>query len=119
MSRFLELGSIPPQLLTDGWLARVVAGRELTVAIVEADPGAVLPEHEHVNEQIGIVIEGSVGFRIEDEERVLGPGDVWRIPPSVRHAVTAGDEGAVVIDIFTPPREDWMKPGGEDYFTKG
>src|SRR5262245_54327917 len=107
MAPFDELNAMPPQLLTEGWLARVVEGESLTVAVVEAAPGATLPEHDHHNEQVGIVIKGLVRFRIEDEERDVGPGGVWRIPPRTPHAVTAGEEGAVVIDIFSPPRKDW------------
>jgi quercetin dioxygenase-like cupin family protein len=106
-SAFVDLQTVPPQLLTDGWLARVVAGERLTVAVVEAAPGAVLPEHDHHNEQFGMVIQGSLRFRVADEERTLGPGGVWQIPSHTPHTVTAGDDGAVVIDVFSPLREDW------------
>ncbi len=107
MSAFEDLAAISPQLLADGWLARVIAGERMTVAVVEADPGAVLPEHHHHNEQFGMVITGSIRFRVADEERTLGPGGTWRIPPDTSHTATAGDEGAVVVDVFSPPREDW------------
>jgi quercetin dioxygenase-like cupin family protein len=106
-SAFDELQAIAPQALAAGWLARVVQGGELTFAVVEAARGAVLPEHDHRNEQLGMVVEGSVRFRIGDEQRSLGPGGVWRIPPHTPHTVTAGEAGAVVIDVFSPPRDDW------------
>jgi quercetin dioxygenase-like cupin family protein len=70
-------------------------------------PGAELPEHRHVNEQFGIVIEGSVTLRIGDETRTVEPGGIWKIPSQTPHTVTGGDAGAVVIDIFTPVRDDW------------
>jgi quercetin dioxygenase-like cupin family protein len=107
MSAFDELHAIPPQLLADGWLARVVHGDQLTVAVVEAEPGAMLPEHHHHNEQFGMVIRGTVSFRVGNEEQSVGAGGIWRIPSDTPHTVTAGEEGAVVIDIFSPPREDW------------
>ena len=107
MSAFDELHAIAPQVVVEGWLARVSHGERLTVAVVEADPDAVLPEHHHHNEQFGMVIEGSVLFRVGDEERSLGPGGTWRIPSDTPHTATAGPEGAVVIDIFSPPRADW------------
>jgi quercetin dioxygenase-like cupin family protein len=107
MSAFDDLPSIPPQVLADGYLARVVHGEELTLAVVEIAPGAELPEHRHVNEQFGLVIEGSVIFRIGDETRSIEPGGIWRIPSQTPHAVTGGDAGAVVIDVFTPVRDDW------------
>jgi quercetin dioxygenase-like cupin family protein len=104
---FDELGAIPPQKLADGWLARVLQGEQLTVAVVEAAPGAVLPEHRHHNEQFGMVIEGSVHFRIGEEEQHVEPGGTWRIAFDTPHSVTAGSDGAVVIDIFSPPRAEW------------
>lgn len=107
MGAFDELHAISPQVLAEGWLARVVHGERLTVAVVEAEPRAVLPEHRHHNEQFGMVIKGSVIFRIDEEERTIGAGGIWRIPSDTPHTVTAGEEGAVVIDIFSPPREDW------------
>ena len=107
LSAFDDLGSIPPQLLAAGYLARAVHGERLTMAIVEIAPGAQLPEHHHANEQFGMVIEGSVSFRVGDETRELGPGGIWRIPSETPHAVTGGDAGAVVLDVFSPPREDW------------
>ena len=107
MSAFEDLEAVAPQLLADGYLARAVHGEELTLAIVEIDAGAALPAHSHGNEQFGMVIEGGVVFRVGDEERALGPGGIWRIPSNVRHSVTGGAEGAVVLDVFSPPREDW------------
>ena len=88
MSAFDELGAIPPQLLADGWLARVVLGGQLTMAVVEAEPGAVLPEHHHHNEQFGMVIRGTASFRVGDEEQSVGAGGIWRIPSDTPHAVT-------------------------------
>jgi hypothetical protein len=45
----------------------------MSLAVVELDPGAHVPEHRHANEQLGIVLRGSVRFRVADEERELGP----------------------------------------------
>src|SRR5215216_2148842 len=107
MNAFTPLEAIAPQLLADGYLARAIHGDSLTMAIVEIGPGAELPEHRHDNEQLGLVIEGSVRFRVGSEERILGPGETWRITSNSRHAVRAGDGGALVMDVFSPPRDDW------------
>jgi quercetin dioxygenase-like cupin family protein len=107
MGAFDELHTIRPQMLADGYLARAVHGERLTFAVVEAEPGATLPEHRHDNEQFGMVVEGSVIFRVGDEERHLSAGGIWRIPSDTLHSVTAGDSGAVVIDVFSQPREEW------------
>jgi len=108
VSAFDDLHAIPPQALADGLLARAVHGERLTLAVIEIDPGAVLPEHRHENEQFGMVISGSVIFRVGDEQRSLASGGIWRIPPNTPHAVTGGDAGAVVIDIFSPSRDAWI-----------
>jgi unsaturated pyranuronate lyase len=107
VSAFEHLDAITPQLLAKGYLARAVHGERLTLAVVEIEPQAELPEHVHDNEQFGMVIVGSVRFRVGDEERTLGPGGVWRIPSNTPHTVTGGDEGAVVIDVFSPARDEW------------
>ena len=95
-------------MLADRYLARAVHGERLTLAVVEVEPGAELLEHRHDNEQLGIVVQGSVIFRVGDEERSLSAAGIWRIPSDAPHTVTAGDDGAVVTDVFSPPREDWI-----------
>jgi quercetin dioxygenase-like cupin family protein len=92
----------------DGVHARTIEGERCAFAVVELDPGAVVPEHSHEHEQLGIVLDGSVSFRIEDETRELRTGGTWRIPPNAPHEVHAGPEGAVVIDVFAPARDDWQ-----------
>ena len=108
MSAFEDIGAVGPLRIWNDVVARDVHGRQTTLAVVELGPGALVPEHHHVSEQLGLVITGSVSFRVADEERELGPGATWRIPSDVPHEVKAGPEGAVVIDVFSPTRqEDW------------
>lgn len=76
MRAFENLQSTPPHLLAEGYLGRVVHGEQLTMAVFEVEPGAVLPEHRHVNEQFGVVIEGSVSFRVGDETQTLETGGI-------------------------------------------
>ncbi len=108
MSPFGDIASSGPIQIWDGVLARTVEGEKLSVAIVELDPGSIVREHSHENEQLGVVVSGSVTFRIGDETRELGPGGTWRIPPNAPHEVHAGSEGAVVVDVFAPARDDWQ-----------
>lgn len=107
MSPFDDLAAIPPQQLFAGYLARAVHGEQLTFAVVEIEAGAALPEHHHRNEQLGIVLRGSLTFRVGDEERSLEPGGIWRIRADTPHSATGGPQGAVVLDVFAPPRGDW------------
>lgn len=107
MSNLADLADIPPIQVFEGIRARRVEGELITLAIVELEPDAVVPEHRHAHEQNGMVITGQMRFRVGDEERVLGPGGTWRILGDVPHTATAGPEGAVVIDVFSPIRTDW------------
>jgi quercetin dioxygenase-like cupin family protein len=104
---FDDLAGIGPHQLFDGFLARAVHGEQLTLAVVEIEPSAVLPEHSHANEQFGILLRGAATFRVGEESRELAPGDIWRIPADTPHSLVAGPDGAEVVDVFSPPREDW------------
>ncbi len=87
--------------------ARRVQGERITLAVVELEPNAVVPEHRHDAEQMGLVMAGSIRFTVDGETRNLGPGGTWRILSNLPHQVTAGPDGAVVIDVFSPVRSDW------------
>ena len=102
-----DLSELEPIAVWEGVRARRVEGEHVTLAIVELDPDAVVPEHTHPAEQNGMVIRGEMRFRVGDEERVLGPGGTWRILGGVPHTAAAGPDGAVVIDVFSPIRSDW------------
>jgi len=108
MSNLVDLASVP---LIEVWgeavRARRVQGENITLAIVELAPNAIVPEHRHVAEQLGIVIRGLMHFTLDGETRDLGPGGTWRILSERPHQVQAGPEGAVVIDVFSPIRSDW------------
>jgi len=77
--------------------------------VLELDPDSVVPEHSHENEQLGICLSGSLVFRVGDESRELRAGETWIIPGNVPHGVHVGPDGAVVVDVFVPPRDDWRE----------
>jgi quercetin dioxygenase-like cupin family protein len=108
VSYLVDLDAVPP---VDVWgetvRARSVNGERLTLALVELAPDSVVPEHRHENEQMGIVVSGSVTFTVDGETRTLSPGGTWRIPSNRPHDVVTGPEGALVVDVFAPAREDW------------
>ncbi len=87
--------------------ARRVQGDRITLAVVELAPNAVVPEHVHENEQLGICLRGSGTFTIAGESREIRPGTTWRITANLPHDLVVGPEGAEVIDVFTPVRADW------------
>jgi quercetin dioxygenase-like cupin family protein len=109
MSNLSELSEIAPKAIWDGVTARVVDGERITLAVVEIEPNGLVPEHLHPNEQLGLVLEGSLTFRIDGEVRELGPGGTWRILGDLPHEARAGTGGAVVVDVFTPIRSDWQE----------
>ena len=108
MSHLVDFDAVPPvDVWGDSVRARSVNGERLTLALVELAPGSVVPEHRHENEQMGMVVSGSVTFTVDGETRTLGPGGTWRIPSNRPHDVVTGPDGALVVDVFAPAREDW------------
>ena len=107
MRPFADLAELPLRQIWQSVAVRTVDGERLTLGIVELDPNAVVPEHRHDHEQLGMVLRGALEFRVGDERRELGPGGTWRIPSNVPHEVRVGPDGAVVVDVFAPVRRDW------------
>ena len=107
MSHFSEIGELEVVQIWDGVTARVVEGAEAAFTFVELAPDAVVPEHHHPNEQAGLLLRGSLTFRIGEETKELGPGSLWVIPGDTPHQVTAGPDGAALAELFAPPRSDW------------
>ncbi len=85
-----------------------VTGGKLMFNFVRIDPGATVPTHHHPHEQAGTVLEGMMRLTIGDETRELRYGDAYIIPPNVPHSATTDEHGCLVIDVFTPPREDYQ-----------
>jgi quercetin dioxygenase-like cupin family protein len=114
MSAFDSLSSLDLQRIWDGVHGRVIHGDRQTFSVVELDANSVVPEHSHDQEQLGMCISGSLLFRVGDESRELGPGETWSIPGNVPHEVQVGPDGAVVIDVFAPTRDDWREAPNVD-----
>jgi quercetin dioxygenase-like cupin family protein len=85
-----------------------MGGEQIMLSYVTLEPHAVVEQHSHPHEQLGMLLEGQLTFVIGDEQQVLSPGDMWRIPGGVTHRVVAGDTPARAIDIFHPLREDYL-----------
>ena len=107
MAPFDDIATTGPIRIWDGVLARTVEGAQVSLAVVELDPGSVVREHAHENEQLGLVVSGSVHVPDRRRDPRARPGESWQIPPNVPHEVHAGPEGAIVIDAFAPARDDW------------
>ena len=79
MSAFDGIDRLDHLRIWDGVTAQAVEGERTTLAVVDLEPGSAVPEHSHDNEQLGVLIRGSMRFRVGEESRELGPGDTWRI----------------------------------------
>lgn len=71
------------------------------------EPGSVVPEHRHPNEQITLVVRGAMEFTLAGETRILRAGDGVCIPSGIAHSVRVLDETAEAYDAWSPPREDY------------
>lgn len=106
---FIKVEQLPCLELFPGIASHLFAGERLMLSFLELREGSVVPEHRHPHEQAGLVLEGKLYFKIGAEEQVLEPGAAFLIPPDTLHRgfVVAGP--ARVLDIFSPPREDYLK----------
>ena len=103
-----DWASIPVERIADGIERQMIWGERLMVCRLRLAPRVVTATHSHPHEQITLVEKGRVLFTIEDQEREVAAGDVLHFPPGVRHGATMLDEEVVLIDIFSPIREDFL-----------
>ena len=103
------LASLPKFSVIPGIAMQLMAGKHIAINLVTLDPNATVPDHSHVNEQAGYVVSGLINMTIAGETRPIGPGESYIIPPDVPHGATTGPQGCEVIDIFSPPRADYVE----------
>jgi quercetin dioxygenase-like cupin family protein len=96
------------EVLSDHMSRRFVSGEKLTVARILFKKGAPVAIHQHESEQISYVLEGALRFHVANEEVTISKGQVLLIPSSVPHGAEALED-SVVLDIFSPVRQDWIK----------
>ena len=94
---------------TAGIERRMAVGDKLMICRLRFDPFTVTAVHRHPHEQMTMVERGRVRFFIEGEERIAKPGDVLHFRSNVEHGATMMDEEVVLVDVFTPIREDFLK----------
>jgi len=107
---FYRWDEMPKEQLTDVFSRRLITGDRIMLAHVYLKKGAIVPQHSHENEQITYILEGGLRFWIgEDEAQVVDvmAGEVLHIPPLVQHKAEALED-TLDVDIFSPPRQDWL-----------
>jgi quercetin dioxygenase-like cupin family protein len=101
--------SIPIERPAAGIERQMVVGEHMMICRFRFAPLLVTPQHAHPHEQMSIVASGRVRFFVEGAERIAVPGDVLHFPSNCWHGATMLDEEVVLIDIFTPVREDFLE----------
>ncbi len=97
--------------LAPGLTTRIFVGDHAMLSVVTIEPNAEGQVHSHPQEQWGVLLEGDA-VRIQDGEEIpVKAGDFWRTPGGVPHGLRAGPQGARVLDIFSPPRDEYRKAG--------
>jgi quercetin dioxygenase-like cupin family protein len=94
---------------------KMIHSEKLTVARISIQKYAIIPEHQHPNEQISMVERGSLEFRFGGEKKVVKAGEMMVIPSDVPHAIEALED-SVALDVFAPPRQDWIR--GDDAYLR-
>lgn len=115
--RLFTWEDMPRERVTDALSRRLITGERMMLAQVYLDKGCIVPRHSHENEQLTYILEGSLRFWIgEDgeEELVVRAGQVLHIPSNVPHMAEALED-TLDVDVFSPPRQDWLD-GTDTYF---
>jgi quercetin dioxygenase-like cupin family protein len=105
----LDWSSIAIEQIADGVTRQIVSGDRLMVCRLTLAARTVTAVHSHVHEQLTLVERGQVDFFVEGQRRTAKPGDVLLFPSGIQHGATMLEEEVVLIDIFSPPREEFLK----------
>lgn len=105
---FIAAGAGSRHQIFPGVEIRTTAGQGIMLSVVTFEPQSVVQDHSHPHEQMGMMVSGRLEFTVGGISRVLGPGEIWRIPGGVVHRVRALDGPAVALDVFHPIREDYL-----------
>jgi quercetin dioxygenase-like cupin family protein len=109
--QFRDWETIPVERVGDGIERQVIWGERLMVCRLRFAPHVVTPVHSHPHEQITLVERGRVRFVVGGREQVFEQGDVLHFPSRCEHGATMLEEEVVLIDIFSPVREDFLPQG--------
>ena len=105
--KHIRWSDLPVESLNPLLGRQLVVGDQIMVSRILLKKGCVVPMHSHVNEQVAYMLEGALKFTINGDEIVVRAGEFLCIPPNVPHQAEALED-TVDIDIFTPPRADWI-----------
>lgn len=117
--RHFRVDEMPKEEVAPGLSRTLITGDRVMLAHVYLKKGFVVPKHRHDNEQVTYVLDGALKFWIGDDggqELVVSTGEVLHIPSNVYHKAEALED-TIDVDVFSPPREDWLS--GTDAYLRG
>jgi quercetin dioxygenase-like cupin family protein len=112
MLKYIPWNTVELETLNPLLQRQFVVGQDIMLARVLLKKGSVVPRHSHVNEQITYILEGALKFLIDGKEVIVKSGEVLCIPPDMPHEAIALED-TVDLDVFNPPRRDWMEKTDE------
>ena len=118
-ARFFRWDDMPREQVSDKIGRRLVTGERMMLAHVYLDKGSIVPKHSHENEQLTYILEGALHFRLGEDgadEITVRAGEVLHIPSNLPHTAEALED-TLDVDIFSPPRQDWLD--GTDAYLRG
>ena len=118
--RFFRWEDMPRERVTDMLDRRLITGERMMLAHVYLKKGCIVPQHSHENEQITYILEGALRFWIGEDgaqEVIVRAGEVLTIPSHVVHKAEALED-TLDVDIFSPPRQDWLNHTDSYFHTK-
>ena len=108
--KWYRWNDMPKENLNESLARRLITGDRMMLAHVYLKKGAIVPLHSHDNEQLTYILEGALRFWIGDDESEtidVRAGEVLHIPSNVPHKAEALED-TLDVDIFSPPRQDWL-----------
>lgn len=99
------------RVLGPGISTRIFVGEQAMLSVVQVEPHSQGRIHKHPEEQWGVLLKGEC-IRIQGDEEVrMKAGDFWHTPGGVLHGIRTGASSATILDVFSPPREEYRKAG--------
>jgi quercetin dioxygenase-like cupin family protein len=114
--QYTPWSSVPLEQLNPLFQRHFVIGQEIMLARVLMKKGCIVPEHSHHNEQLTYILEGALKFWIDGREIVVNAGETLCIPSNMPHKAEALED-TVDLDVFSPPRQDWINKS--DQYLRG
>jgi quercetin dioxygenase-like cupin family protein len=116
-AKYIPWNTVPREKLNPLIDREMLVGQKLMLARVLMKKGAHVPLHHHHNEQVTYILEGALKFSIDGKEIVVKAGEVLCIPANMPHEAWALED-TIDLDVFDPPREDWLNKT-DDYLRHG